>query len=101
MVPDPYFNEPGFESSMHSAAGKKQSMAYNKSIQKMTVQHAILGQLKACLQAGAATDSTVVFRNVMLTHFAIKKRVIIEQLKDWGMDKDAMAIQVQGLLQSL
>ena len=84
---------------MNSAAGKKQSLAYNKNIQKMTVQHAILGQLKASL--GEETDSTVVFRNVMLTHFTIKKRAIIEQLKDWGMGKDAMGIQVQGLLQSL
>jgi len=87
---------------MNSAAGKKQSMAYNKNIQKMTVQHAILGQLKASLSGlGEETDSTVVFRNVMLTHFTIKKRAIIEQLKDWGMGKDAMGIQVQGLLQSL
>ena len=100
LVPDPYFNEPGYENSMGSAAGKKQSEAYNKNIQRMTVQHAILGQLKACLGT-AATDSTIVFRNVMMTHFAIKKRAIVEQLTDWGMGKDAMAIQVQGLLQSL
>lgn len=100
LVPDPYFNEPGYESSMSSAAGKKQSATYNKNIQKMTLQHAILGQLKACLSS-PATDSPFIFREVILTHFAIKKRAIAEQLQDWGLQSDAMTIQLQGLMKSL
>lgn len=32
FVPDPYFNEPGFESSMRTAHGQQASRAYNQSI---------------------------------------------------------------------
>lgn len=32
QVDDPYFNEPGFESSMHSESGKAQSRAYSANI---------------------------------------------------------------------
>lgn len=33
LIPKPYFNEPGYESSMHSADGKKRSDSYNENIQ--------------------------------------------------------------------
>lgn len=32
LISDPYFNEPGFESSMTTTAGKEQSRAYNENL---------------------------------------------------------------------
>ena len=31
LVPDPYFNEPGYEQSINTDSGKKLSEEYNKS----------------------------------------------------------------------
>lgn len=100
LVPDPFFNEPGYEASMGSAAGKKQSEAYNTNIRKMTMQHAVLTQLRTCLSTSPA-DSLCVFRDVIRAHFMSKKQAVSVQLKEWGMQTDAVGIQVESLLQSL
>jgi len=34
LVPMPYFNEPGYERSMHTPEGKKQNQAYNENIRE-------------------------------------------------------------------
>lgn len=34
LVPQPYFNEPGFERTMHTPEGKKQSRLYNENIRE-------------------------------------------------------------------
>ena len=46
LVDDPYFNEPGYETSRASAQGKASNDAYNKSQQYNTLQHAVLPALK-------------------------------------------------------
>ena len=46
LVDDPYFNEPGYESSRASTHGKSANNAYNKQQQLNTLQHAILPALK-------------------------------------------------------
>lgn len=32
LVPDPYFNEPGYEGTMHSPTGRAASKAYDRNI---------------------------------------------------------------------
>ena len=46
LVDDPYFNEPGFESSRATAHGKQANEKYNKEQQMNTLAHAILPALK-------------------------------------------------------
>jgi len=46
LVDDPYFNEPGYESSRGSAHGKSANDAYNRQQQHNTLRHAILPALK-------------------------------------------------------
>ena len=46
LVDDPYFNEPGYESSRATAHGKLANDNYNKSQQLNTLTHAILPALK-------------------------------------------------------
>ena len=46
LVEDPYFNEPGYESTRITPSGKKQSDAYNAHIRKATLEHAVLDILK-------------------------------------------------------
>jgi len=46
LVDDPYFNEPGYESSRGSAHGKSANDAYNRQQQHNTLRYAILPALK-------------------------------------------------------
>lgn len=46
LVPEPYFNEPGFEKSRKTEYGKKHSSKYNINIMEATVKWAMLEQLR-------------------------------------------------------
>ena len=75
LVPDPYFNEPGYERSMNTKAGRKLSTDYNTQVRRDTAQHAILEQLRY---------PSPVFADVIRAHYRIKRRTIIEQLDGWA-----------------
>ncbi len=47
MVPQPYFNEPGYESTMHSENGRKQDREYTANIREQTMHYAIQEQLRS------------------------------------------------------
>eukprot|EP00596_Hydrurales_sp_CCMP1899_P003448 CAMPEP_0119034432 /NCGR_PEP_ID=MMETSP1177-20130426/1418_1 /TAXON_ID=2985 /ORGANISM="Ochromonas sp, Strain CCMP1899" /LENGTH=870 /DNA_ID=CAMNT_0006991857 /DNA_START=320 /DNA_END=2929 /DNA_ORIENTATION=- len=38
LVSDPYFNEPGYEATMHSKEGQDQSKAYNEKLREKTIK---------------------------------------------------------------
>ncbi|KAJ1381839.1 ubiquitin-conjugating enzyme/RWD-like protein, partial [Ochromonadaceae sp. CCMP2298] len=46
LVPDPYFNEPGYERSRNTPQGQAQSDAYNAHLRTQTARFAILEPLK-------------------------------------------------------
>lgn len=46
FVPDPFYNEPGYERSANTASGKAQAAEYNKGVRLGTASHAILAQLR-------------------------------------------------------
>ena len=46
LVDDPFFNEPGYESSRATAHGRQANENYNKEQQMNTLAHAILPALK-------------------------------------------------------
>ena len=47
LVPQPYFNEPGYESSMHTERGRKEDREYSANIREQTMHYAIQEQLRS------------------------------------------------------
>lgn len=79
LVPQPYFNEPSFERSMHTSQGKMASASYNQDIRFQTLRWAVLGQLETP-PAG--------FEEIVRTHFRIKRDLVRKQCADWTEDAD-------------
>ena len=75
LVDDPYFNEPGYESSRSTASGKKASDAYNANIRKATLQHAVLDTLKKPCAAFAEVIRCVTLESALAYHCATAKTV--------------------------
>lgn len=47
FVQEPYFNEPGYESSRGKPKGKAASKAYNDSLLRYTIRHAMRDQISS------------------------------------------------------
>lgn len=60
FVNEPYFNEPGYEQSMHSESGRKASKDYNQNIREHTIHRAMIDHLKS---------PTGPFAETLLSHF--------------------------------
>ena len=84
FVPEPYFNEPGYEEKMGTPTWDKKSKQYNLRVEKDVLDYAIVDSLKgvARQQDGKVRDNVYSeFASVISTHFALKKPVIEKQLK--------------------
>ncbi|XP_057338600.1 baculoviral IAP repeat-containing protein 6 isoform X3 [Microplitis mediator] len=79
LVPEPYFNEPGYERSRGTASGAQSSQEYNANICLATVKWAMLDQIK---------NPCPCFKEVIHTHFWIKRHEIVAQLESWIMDME-------------
>ncbi|XP_058811824.1 baculoviral IAP repeat-containing protein 6 isoform X3 [Topomyia yanbarensis] len=74
LVPEPYFNEPGFERSWGTPSGTHSSREYNSNIYQACVRYAMLEQLK---------NPCPCFKEVIHTHFWLKRNEICAQIEDW------------------
>lgn len=74
LVSEPYFNEPGFERSRGTPSGNHSSREYNSNIYQACVKWAMLEQLK---------NPSPCFRDVINTHFWLKRNEICEQIEGW------------------
>mmetsp|Transcript_25936 Transcript_25936/g.32338 ORF Transcript_25936/g.32338 Transcript_25936/m.32338 type:complete len:639 (-) Transcript_25936:58-1974(-) len=83
FVPDPYFNEPGYERDINTVLGKKRSENYNNGVRRDTLCHAILDQING--------NESSVFNEVILKHFQIKRRKVIEQLGEWEKKQSVLS----------
>ena len=87
LVPEPYFNEPGFQGSLGSAAGTRQSNSYNATIRQQTIDAAILPHLRRIALGEAAGHSGFPyyreFDEIIEKHFTLKERNWKKQLSDW------------------
>ena len=72
LVPDPFFNEPGFERNRGTPEGDRQSRAYNETIREGTVRYAMIAQLR--------TPPTEL-SEAIYTHFRLRKKAILEQVR--------------------
>ena len=78
LVPDPFFNEPGYEKTRGTVEGDRQSRLYNEAIREGAVKYAMIGQLKA--------TNLPELRDTILAHFRLRRAVILEQVKGWASD---------------
>ena len=78
LVPDPFFNEPGYERNRGTPEGDQQSRSYNEAIREATVRYAMIGQLH---------KPTPELEEPILEHFRMRKAAILEQVQGWAADK--------------
>jgi ubiquitin-protein ligase len=74
FVDEPYFNEPGFENMMGTAAGRLESSLYNETIRLGTLRWAILDHLR---------NPPKGFEQVAQEHFTIKRVPIMKTCLRW------------------
>lgn len=74
LVPEPYFNEPGFERSRGTASGTHCSREYNSNIYQACVRWAMLEQIR---------NPNPCFKEVIHTHFWLKRHEVCAQIENW------------------
>lgn len=76
LIDEPYFNEPGHESTINTDDGKKRSKDYNSNIRLYTMKSTVRDLLKN-------TKSYPQFEDVIREHFKIKKDYILKTYQKW------------------
>uniref|UniRef100_A0A2A4K910 UBC core domain-containing protein n=1 Tax=Heliothis virescens TaxID=7102 RepID=A0A2A4K910_HELVI len=74
LVPEPYFNEPGYERSRGTRVGSSASLEYNSNIYQACVRWAMLDHLR---------NPEPCFKEVIQTHFWIKRNEIMQTVANW------------------
>jgi len=74
LVPEPYFNEPGYERSRGTPAGTQRSLEYDLNIRHATVRWAILENL---------INPPPAFKDVITSHFQYKSEEVLTQCEKW------------------
>lgn len=74
LVPEPYFNEPGYERSRGTRMGSTASLEYNSNIYQACVRWAMLDHLR---------NPEPCFKEVIQTHFWIKRNEIMQTVANW------------------
>ncbi|XP_037876101.1 survivin-1 isoform X3 [Bombyx mori] len=74
LVPEPYFNEPGYERSRGTRVGSTASLEYNSNIYQACVRWAMLEHLR---------NPEPCFKEVIQTHFWIKRNEIMQTVANW------------------
>jgi len=92
FVPEPYYNEPGYERSMGTEDGDRRSRDYNVVIEKATTQHAILEYLENPPEA---------WKDVILLHFKLSKERTIRNVTKWMGEDHEKTKRVIELLDNL
>mmetsp|Transcript_21823 Transcript_21823/g.62162 ORF Transcript_21823/g.62162 Transcript_21823/m.62162 type:complete len:586 (-) Transcript_21823:144-1901(-) len=84
LVPDPYFNEPGYSREQNTPRGKAASDRYNRDIKKQTLECAILPFLSA------STNPYPEFQDAIDKHFHFKRHAITKQLALWHEENSSL-----------
>ncbi|KAL0054327.1 hypothetical protein WJX82_007206 [Trebouxia sp. C0006] len=77
FVDEPYFNEPGYEGTMHTPEGDRASRAYNQNIRENTLHWAIFQALKS---------PPPCFAKLVKRHFQLRKDSITATCRQWIQD---------------
>lgn len=74
LVPEPYFNEPGFERSRGTPTGDQSSRDYSANIRVHCIRWAMTEMLRRPPKA---------FEDVVRRHFWMKRDVICDRIQQW------------------
>ncbi len=85
FIDEPYFNEPGHESSSNTSAGIAKSRHYNIRIRYFTMCHTIYDMLKNINQYPEFADA-------IKKHFVLKKDYIVSTCQKWVDEMDPMML---------
>lgn len=88
LVDQPYFNEPGYQGSMGTPAGKVESDRYNRVIEVATIKYAMLDMMKR---------PPTWAREIVATHFCLHRENIMAQCRAWARNNS----EVEKLLPTL
>jgi len=77
FVDEPFYNEPGYESQMHTPGGKSQSDQYSSNVRNATIKYAMIEQIEKPPKG---------FEYITLNHFYLNKDRIIRQVRGWMTD---------------
>jgi hypothetical protein len=80
LVPDPYFNEPGYAASRGTPQGKAESTNYNRALVPHTLKYAILDVLRT------AHTTYPEFATLIQQHFWFQREMLQDQMKEWLKD---------------
>lgn len=95
LIPEPYFNEPGYQSSMGSPSGQAQSRAYNENIRKQNVRYAINEQIRNPPRG---------YEEIVHKHFSLQKTKILKTIEGWkdgSSEWTQLYTEAQQLMESL
>jgi len=92
FVPEPYYNEPGWERYMGTADGDKRSRNYNKVIEKGTVDYAIVEMLENPPKA---------WEDVINNHFCMQADRVLSNVARWMGEDAPVTEKVETLLMEL
>jgi len=62
LVPEPFFNEPGYEARHTGEEGKRLSREYNKDITEGTIRYAMIDLLQVCIDRRVLLDGLLAIR---------------------------------------
>ena len=74
FVPEPYFNEPGYEQQMGTQTGAQRSKSYSAEVRENTLRWAMLNQLRHPPNG---------FEKVVKAHFYLRRELVRAQLDGW------------------
>jgi len=92
LVPQPYYNEPGYERQMGTQPGDSASFAYNDHIRSETLRWTMLEMLRSP-PAG--------FEDVVRTHFYLKQKEILTQCEKWAKESTSYRPAMEGNITAL
>uniref|UniRef100_A0A0M3HTT6 UBC core domain-containing protein n=1 Tax=Ascaris lumbricoides TaxID=6252 RepID=A0A0M3HTT6_ASCLU len=92
LVSEPYFNEPGYERSKCTQAGQQASRDYDANIRQATVRWAMLEMIR---------HPPVAFRDVIMSHFWLKRYEIISQITEWIKETESQIEEQRGAARTL
>ena len=97
LVPDPYFNEPGFESMRGTPRGNAHSEKYNTDIRRYTIDAAVNSHLDSVLNHKNPYPE---FEAILVKHFLEKRSMIEVEFKSWAKQDASLKKPVQNVLDS-